>query len=624
MAQCPNCGAKVSDAVVMCTQCGTNIKTGEKFATKVRKGGKGKKKGDSKAPSMGVFMAVLILFGGLAAYNYQQKKRLEKLNEARHSILGPLAEADKLLKADKPEKALAKLDAANNELQARKELYKNDKEFLSELTQIEERIAAERKKIEARIDEKRAEAARRAKEEEMRKKMIAAGYEMWQGRWLKPAQIRRLGYRKIHGQWVSIRELQRCGWTYLDGDFRSPEEVYDRGYRMFEGRWRPIDYVRQAKGDVKGKDGQWMTQQEALKRAWAKVTIKNRKEPMIARVEKDAKGGMVIYLAKGGRIRYTKQMVDFFKPKIESLAPLYRSVLRRMQTERSPDKLLAMAKDWLEKDELKWWPNAKWQAQRCRDLAELRRRGRPVGTPADAARALAAPRPRSPKPRPVGQPAAPARRVAGTSASSLVEITAAQTDAVVGKEKRKVATLKKGQRVPCLGESRTYYKVRVRAAGGPRIAYVSKKAARIVSAPAARRPAAMIEITAAQTDAVVGKEKRKVATLKKGQRVPCLGESRYYYKVSVRTAQGLRTAYVSKKAARRISGKPAASAPKWVTVQTSSASVQAHRNGKWVVVATLKKGARAPVVRVGKTHYLVQVTVNGKKVQGWLSKKAAR
>ena len=72
--------------------------------------------------------------------------------------------------------------------------------------------------------------------------------------------------------------------------------------------------------------------------------------------------------------------------------------------------------------------------------------------------------------------------------------------------------------------------------------------------------------------------------------------------------------------------KPAVKPPKsvWVTVVSATANVQAKKGSKWVAVATLKKGDKARVVKPGKRSFWVEVTIGGKKVEGWLLKKDAK
>ncbi|MBM4046846.1 MAG: zinc ribbon domain-containing protein [Planctomycetes bacterium] len=294
--KCPNCGTLVSHVTVVCTKCGTNLKTGQQFATQVEA-----RKPKRRAPmanlltNLSFLLAVGIIIGVVVVYNKLVARKQAQLAEQMKLVNTNIAEGDKLAEQQKYYEARNSYQTANKELDAYREMAGEDKKALAKAekkdTEIRRRIDDTHKK-EGELARAQDEARKREAEIAQRK---ARGLEEFQGEWLHPNQIRAKGFRKVAGQWVSVDALvKQHGYTLYRGDYRSPDEMKAFGLQHFEGVWRSPDYVRQAKGDVKVGD-EWLTEEEMIKRLPQKVIVlvrgKSREDEYVGEIlQNDANG----------------------------------------------------------------------------------------------------------------------------------------------------------------------------------------------------------------------------------------------------------------------------------------------------------------------------------------------
>ena len=129
-------------------------------------------------------------------------------SEVRHSIDSGIVDAQKAMEAGKAKKAWERLEPVRNELAAQKVRFEKHADFLKELDLKEQEVAKLMHEAAAAMEQQAGSMRKRAAEEAQRREMLARGYELWDGQWLTPQQIRARGYRKVDGRWVPTRAAQ--------------------------------------------------------------------------------------------------------------------------------------------------------------------------------------------------------------------------------------------------------------------------------------------------------------------------------------------------------------------------------------------------------------------------------
>lgn len=650
-SKCPNCGTPLPANAVMCTQCGTNIKTGERFGTKVdtAKAKKKKPKQPGKSPSVGVIIAIVVIAGGIYALDWHEKQRTKNYTEIRTSISEGMKRAQREQEKKNTGEAAAILGDVKNEIEARKVEFASDKQFAAELEERYAEVTAALNAAKQAGQQQKLDAAKQARENEERERMLKKGYVLFQGKWRPPVEVRAMGFRLAQGKYVSTDVLLQFGWVLIRGEYRSPRELHDMGYRRFEGEWRAIDYIRQARGEVE-VNGQWKTEEEALADMPSKVATRSDPNGWVGHVKNLPGGGVEVsgpymkklpnvlvvqrrtflfprkpggdrvpgrgrmpnrWLRPGLRLARLAKTDDFYhvrtpgdegtqrtgyvraqdvavaeemstrkvswpntkmmevaRVKVMPLAPIAKQPLDRMKTERSTFALRRLAEDWETKPDLSHWPNCRWKAQRCRDMADLVDKGVRLATARDVELALAAQPPTDPK-LPGGE------AIAATRPSS-----------------------------------------QPRAATG--------------TAP---KPTGQLVVVAEKATVVIfkGKTQQPIATVAKGTKLPFFRQTSTWYLVEVDTAKGKKQGWIGRSQVQAPGAAPAPApkpAPKpketWVTIASSQAKLLLQKDGKWTTVATLSKGDKARVIKTKGDYHWATATVKGTKVWGWLHKKHAQ
>lgn len=678
--KCPNCGGPLPEGASLCVQCGVNVKTGERYGTKVDGEKKPKPKKVTKAHNPGLIMALLIIVAAVVGLNLHENQKAKKFNEIRVGLRDGIARAERALEKDDPVGTVEILSQVREEIEARKEEMSVHKGFVKELEAMGEEVDKKKKGAYDAVQEKRDRDDRQAKEKAELATKIRQGYILFQGKWYKPAQLRSRGYREVQGAWRPVSELLKYGWAYVEGDYRSPTELYGRKYRKVEGTWRKEDYVRQIRGDVLVK-GASLTESQALSTMPSIVYTRSQPDGWIGRVTRLPEGGIRVegaYQKKltgqldvtqrtflferrppepllprrgGDRTRWlrpgirllriqmagdfykvrtppaggrnglagyvimahvkvptesaerkiswkTKAMVDSAQVRVEPLAPVYKRTLELMRKTKDPAQLLKLARDWDTREDLSHWPNHRWQAMRCRDMVDLVRKGIRPATPAEASRALALPRPVDP-------------RLPGARRVALKPRPAARSSSPAPKPSKPVV--------------KPVVKPRPKPVVKPRPRPVVKPTPKPVVKPAPKPiPASqMVTVIVAKAKVVEGKERKLVAEVTRGTKLPFFKRTSAWTLVEVSTPQGKRRGWISTKEVRA-PGEPAPAPAQWATVATNEAKLQVSQGGKWIVAAVLKKGHRANVLQSKGKYHWVETTVNGKTLKGWLAKQDAK
>lgn len=665
--KCPNCGADLPDGTVMCTQCGTNLQTGERFGTKVDDGKKKKKKKTSKAPPTGVIIAVVVIGVGIWALDWQEKRKVKRQNEIRADIADRLANAETAITEKKAGEAVEITTDLRSEIEGQMETLNGQSTFVEELqTTLEEKVKPALERAMVARKQQEVEALAMANKRAAEDAKIRQGWARIDGRMVPPNEVK-ANYRKIKGKHIAITTLQRYGWFYAQGDYRSPRTVYDMDYRQIEGTWRTIDDIKQIRGDVPVGGG-WKTEKEVLAGMPSKVITKSHPDGMIGQVTKLPNGSIRFmetydkpisgvvdvvqrtylfpqpprgrsqpttdrarWLRPGVRLSKSRKSGDFYQVrtpigkresmsgyvavgdvriptepstksftypsrmvKIESLASAYRKPLDAMRAERDSGRLGKLAKQWETDRELAKWPNYRWKAKRCREMADLIKKKLRPASDREVARALAAKPPTDPRLPGIDMPAtkpppAVAKRPTRTTTAKPKTTSTAST---------------RTTRTP---PTRTTTKTVVAPPPKPQL-----------------KPIGHIVITADTANAM-STDQKVLATFSKGKRLPFLKKVKNWYSVQIGTGAGPQTGWIS--GSKATESTAAARKPKetWVTVIVDEARIVVKKeDGKWATLAALKKGEKAKVLRASDNYYWAEVTVGGKPVAGWLSRKQAQ
>jgi len=289
--QCPTCGATLAPQVVICTKCGTNIKTGEQFGTKVDKKlvRKGRRKQSLLANATFLCAAAVLVLAGVVL-NHFRAKHEQELREAMAEVNSRIQQAEEQIKKKSFDEAFDRFESSREALDAYREIAGKNKRYLAVADKKEKEIAA----LENDAAAKKKEQERRDREARRIADMKRKGYEEFQGKMMLPRDIRAKGYIKVDGKWIHHDVLVReRGWKYHRGKYRSPEEMRRLGYDVFEGVWRDNKYIKQAQEFVE-KDDEWLSWDEMLRRQPVKVTIPKSKKVYIGELKENSEKQVAI------------------------------------------------------------------------------------------------------------------------------------------------------------------------------------------------------------------------------------------------------------------------------------------------------------------------------------------
>ena len=673
--KCPNCGADLPDGTVMCTQCGTNLQTGERFGTKVDDGKKKKKKQTSKAPPTGVIIAVVVIGGGIWALDWQEKRKVKKQNEIRADIADRLANAETAITEKKAGEAVEITTELRSEIEGQMETLSGQSTFVEELqTTLEEKVKPALERAMLARKQQEVEALAMANKRAAEDAKIRQGWARIDGRMVPPNEVK-ANYRKIKGKHIAITTLQRYGWFYAQGDYRSPRTVYDMDYRQIEGTWRTIDDIKQIRGDVPVGGG-WKTEKEVLAGMPSKVITKSHPDGMIGQVTKLPNGSIRFmetydkpisgvvdvvqrtylfpqpprgrsqpttdrarWLRPGVRLSKSRKSGDFYQVrtssgKRQSMSGYVAVGDVRIPTEPStksftyPSRMVKieslasayrkpLAAMRTERDSARLAQLAKqWETDR--ELAKwpnYRWKSKRCREMADLIKKKLRPASDREVARALAAKPPTDPRLPG------IDMPATKPPAVAKAPTRTTPTKPKTTSTASTRTTRTT---------PPRTTTKTKTTVR----PPKPEPQPQGYVyVAVDKVSVVNNKRETLATVPRGQRLPFFGKSGSWYKVKVSTSTGLQEGWVS---AKQVSGTPVAASPPpaaakgpSVTVTVSEAKVYVSEDGAWKTVAVLKKGDKAPIATTprnphGKTHYQITATVGGARVTGYLSRNSAQ
>ena len=282
--ECPTCGTTLAPQVIVCTKCGTNVKTGEQFGTKVDKEltKKGRRK-QSVIMNPTFLLAVGILVAAAFVLNFFRAKHEKKLDAAMAEVDVRISDGDKHVERKDFDGASDRYVSAKEALEAYRELAGKKKRFLARADKKLNDIV----KKENQADEARREQQRRDAEARRIADLKKKGHVDFDGKLVHPTDLRKRGYLNVNGQWFHHDVLVRqYGWAYHRGKYRSPQEMNALGYDAFEGVYRDRNYVKQAQGNVM-KDGEWRTWDQMLKKLPVKVTIPMSRKEYIGEIDEE-------------------------------------------------------------------------------------------------------------------------------------------------------------------------------------------------------------------------------------------------------------------------------------------------------------------------------------------------
>jgi len=238
-----------------------------------------------------------------------------------------------------------------------------------------------------------------------RDELVKKGWVMFRGEFRSPAEMAKLGYEMLEGKWRDpYYAKQAKGWVRADGRWTKGEDVLEAmPYRIAVGRRSYVGFVdrradhmaamyAEARVELPGlvrtlrdtycypgphpgsgdanqsaddrwiENGEWLSKVDQ-KGQWTGVRGLQDSTPSIAGwvASEDLETATATELSKVG-------IYPAWAVQQASLTELYRNALLSTRTTQDPRELLRLARWW--ETGGAHWPNWRWMAQRCQDVAE--------------------------------------------------------------------------------------------------------------------------------------------------------------------------------------------------------------------------------------------------------------